>query len=97
MSIRPRIEKNKKEPAEADSFCIWLRLLFFLLKGVLAEAADGALEVLGKILPRRTGGDAVVGITKRTKDRSLKDPDVIKLCGCSRNSYYKYKKELKNQ
>ena len=26
---------------------------------------------------------------------SLEDPDVIKLCGCSRNSYYKYKKEIK--
>jgi len=22
-------------------------------------------------------------------------PDVIKLCGCSRNSYYKYKREIK--
>ena len=26
---------------------------------------------------------------------SLEDPDVIKLYGCSRNSYYKYKRELK--
>ena len=26
---------------------------------------------------------------------TLEDPDVMKLCGCSRNSYYKYKKELK--
>ena len=26
---------------------------------------------------------------------SLEDPEVIKLCGCSRNSYYKYKKEIK--
>ena len=26
---------------------------------------------------------------------TLEDPDVIKLCGCSRNSYYKYKKEAK--
>ena len=38
-------------------------------------------------------------IQKHSKDfsGSLEDPDVIKLCGCSRNSYYKYKKELKNQ
>ena len=28
---------------------------------------------------------------------SLEDPDVIKLCGCSRNSYYKYKKEIKSK
>ena len=36
-------------------------------------------------------------IRKHSKDLggSLEDPDVIKLCGCSRNSYYKYKKELK--
>ena len=38
-------------------------------------------------------------IQKHSKDfgGSLEDPDVIKLCGCSRNSYYKYKRELKNQ
>ena len=36
-------------------------------------------------------------IQKHSKDfgGSLEDPDVIKLCGCSRNSYYKYKKEAK--
>jgi len=36
-------------------------------------------------------------IQKHSKDfgGSLDDPDVIKLCGCSRNSYYKYKRELK--
>ena len=36
-------------------------------------------------------------IKKHSKDfgGSLDDPDVIKLCGCSRNSYYKYKRELK--
>ena len=37
-------------------------------------------------------------IFKHSKDfgGSLEDPDVIKLCGCSRNSYYKYKREIKN-
>ncbi|MBO5908487.1 MAG: recombinase family protein [Clostridia bacterium] len=36
-------------------------------------------------------------IQKHSKDfgGSLEDPDVLKLCGCSRNSYYKYKKEAK--
>ena len=36
-------------------------------------------------------------IKKHSKDfgGSLEDSDVIKLCGCSRNSYYKYKKEAK--
>jgi hypothetical protein len=38
-------------------------------------------------------------IQKHSKDfgGSLEDPDVIKLCGCSRNSYYKYKKEMKSK
>ena len=37
-------------------------------------------------------------IKKHSKDfgGTLEDPDVIKLCGCSRNSYYKYKRELKS-
>ena len=37
-------------------------------------------------------------IQKRSKDfgGSLEDPDVMKLCSCSRNSYYKYKMELKS-
>ena len=36
-------------------------------------------------------------ILKHSKDfgGSLEDPDVIKLCDCSRNSYYKYKREIK--
>ena len=36
-------------------------------------------------------------IQKHSKDfgGSLDDSDVIKLCGCSRNSYYKYKREVK--
>ena len=36
-------------------------------------------------------------ILKHSKDfgGSLEDPEVIKLCDCSRNSYYKYKKEIK--
>ena len=38
-------------------------------------------------------------IKKHSKDfnGSLEDPDVIKLCGCSVNSYYKYKRELKTK
>jgi hypothetical protein len=37
-------------------------------------------------------------IKKHSKDfgGTLEDPDVIKLCGCSRNSYYKYKREAKD-
>ena len=38
-------------------------------------------------------------IKKHSRDfgGSLDDPDAIKLCGCSRNSYYKYKREIKAQ
>lgn len=38
-------------------------------------------------------------IRKHSKDfgGTLEDPDVIKLCGCSVNSYYKYKRELKTK
>ena len=37
-------------------------------------------------------------IQKHSKDfgGTLDDPDIIKLCGCSRNSYYKYKREIKS-
>ena len=31
--------------------------LLFLLKDILTQSADGALEVLGQIPPRRAGGD----------------------------------------
>ena len=36
-------------------------------------------------------------IQKHSKDfgGSLEDSEVLKLCGCSRNSYYKYKREVK--
>lgn len=36
-------------------------------------------------------------ILKHAKDfgGTLDDADIIKLCGCAKNSYYKYKKELK--
>ena len=38
-------------------------------------------------------------IRKHSKDfgGTLEDTDVIKLCGCSRNSYYKYKREIKGE
>ena len=51
----------------------------------------------GTTLITKKSIDCKAIIQKHSKDfgGSLEDPDVIKLCGCSRNSYYKYKKELK--
>ena len=50
----------------------------------------------GTTLTTKKSIDCKAIIQKHSKDfgGSLEDPDVIKLCGCSRNSYYKYKKEL---
>ena len=51
----------------------------------------------GTRLTTKKSLDCKAIIQKHSKDfgGSLDDPDVIKLCGCSRNSYYKYKKEIK--
>ena len=51
----------------------------------------------GTTLTTKKSIDCKAIIRKHSKDfgGSLEDPDVIKLCVCSRNSYYKYKKEAK--
>ena len=51
----------------------------------------------GTTLITKKSIDCKAIIQKHSKDfgGSLEDPDVIKLCGCSRNSYYKYKREIK--
>ena len=51
----------------------------------------------GTSLTTRKSLECKAIIQKHSKDfgGSLEDPDVIKLCGCSRNSYYKYKREVK--
>ena len=52
----------------------------------------------GTTLTTKKSLECISIIQKHSKDfgGSLEDPDVIKLCGCSRNSYYKYKKEAKS-
>ena len=52
---------------------------------------------IGSTLATKKSIDCKTIIQKHSKDfgGSLDDPDVLKLCGCSRNSYYKYKRELK--
>ena len=53
----------------------------------------------GSTLTTKKSVECKAIIQKHSKDfgGNLEDPDVIKLCGCSRNSYYKYKRELKLQ
>ena len=52
----------------------------------------------GSTLTTKKSIDCKAIIQKHSKDfgGSLEDPDVLKLCGCSRNSYYKYKREIKS-
>ena len=51
----------------------------------------------GTTLTTKKSLECIAIIKKHSKDLggTLEDPDVIKLCGCSRNSYYKYKREIK--
>ena len=52
----------------------------------------------GTTLTTKKATDCKAIIQKHSKDfgGTLEDPDVIKLCDCSRNSYYKYKREAKD-
>ena len=52
----------------------------------------------GTSLTTKKSLDCIAIIRKHSKDfgGTLEDPDVMKLCGCSRNSYYKYKKKAKS-
>ena len=52
----------------------------------------------GTTLTTKKSLECMAIIKKHSKDfgGTLEDPDVMKLCGCSRNSYYKYKKEAKS-
>ncbi len=52
----------------------------------------------GTTLTTKKSLECIAIIQKHSKDfgGTLEDPDVMKLCGCSRNSYYKYKKEAKS-
>ena len=53
--------------------------------------------VKGTTLTTKKSYNCKAIIKKHSKDfgGTLDDPDVMKLCGCSRNSYYKCKREIK--
>ena len=78
-----KFSKNGSQPIfAARGTRIWYDFLCLLFKSVFIKTADGADEVFGKIFPLGTGGDAVF---RSRKDNSSKD----------RNSYYKYKRDIK--
>ena len=73
------------------------------MKAAKEEAARHGIEkqyglVTGTKLTTKKSISAKEIILKHSKDfnGTLEDPDVMKLCGISRNTYYRYKKQLKN-
>ena len=68
---------------------------------VIREAKRNGTQIgltLGTTLITKKSIDCKSIIKKHSKDfgGTLEDSNVIKLCGCSRSSYYKYKREIKN-
>lgn len=68
-------------------------------EGMETARADGKQigQVKGAKLTTKKSLAAKEIIRKHSKDfgGTLEDPEVIKLIGCSRNSYYKYKREIR--
>lgn len=66
----------------------------------LREAKDRGTQIglsFGAKLTTKKSVECKETIKKHSRDfdGTLQDIDVIKLCGCTKNSYYKYKRELK--
>ena len=88
--IKTAFEQSEKEVSDLHSR---------ISQGIREAKRNGTQIGLtqGTTLTSKKSIDCKSIIKKHSKDfgGSLDDADVIKLCGCSRNSYYKYKKELK--
>ena len=91
QQIKAAFEQSEKEVTDLHSR---------ISQGIREAKKNGAQIGLSKgiSLTTKKSLQCKAIIQKHSKDfgGSLEDPDVIKLCGCSRNSYYKYKKEIKN-
>jgi DNA invertase Pin-like site-specific DNA recombinase len=90
QQIKAAFEQSEKEVSD----------LHTRISEGIREAKKNGVKVgitKGTTLTTKKSTDCKKIISKHSKDfgGSLDDPDVIKLCGCSRNSYYKYKRELK--
>ncbi len=89
--IKAAFEQSEKEVTDLHSR---------ISQGIREAKKNGTKIGLskGSTLTTKKSIECKAIIQKHSKDfgGTLEDPDVIKLCGCSRNSYYKYKKELKH-
>ena len=88
--IKAAFEQSEKEVTDLHS----------RISQGMREAKKNGVKIglpQGTTLTTKKALECMAIIKKHSKDfgGSLEDPDVIKLCGCSRNSYYKYKRELK--
>ncbi len=90
--IKTAFEQSEKEVSDLHSR---------ISQGIREAKKNGTHIGLsqGVTLTTKKSIDCKVIIKKHSKDfgGSLDDSDVMKLCGCSRNSYYKYKKEIKSE
>ena len=90
--IKTAFEQSEKEVSDLHSR---------ISQGIRESKKNGTHIGLnqGTILTTKKSIICKVIIKKHSKDfgGSLDDSDVMKLCGCSRNSYYKYKKEIKSE
>ena len=62
----PRVKNNRPFICKRRLLCLVCLYHFFnlfFLKGVLTESADGALEVLCNLFPRRAGSDSLAGLS----------------------------------
>ena len=89
--IKAAFEQSEKEVTDLHSR---------ISQGIREARKNGTQIGLtkGATLTTKKSLECIAIIKKHSKDfgGTLEDPDVMKLCGCSRNSYYKYKKEAKS-
>ena len=90
QQIKAAFEQSEKEVTDLHS----------RISQGMREAKKNGVKIglpQGTTLTTKKAVECMAIIKKHSKDfgGTLEDPDVMKLCGCSRNSYYKYKKEIK--
>ena len=91
------------EQAEKERLDICKRVKDGMASAKKAAAANGEIKTYGakpgvKLTTKKSIAAKEI-IRKHSKDfgGTLSDPDCLKLAGCSRNSYYKYKAEIREE